>query len=234
MPKSLPISKADAARAKGVTKGAVSLAVRPGGPLRAALLESGRIDSAHRAYRAWLGREPSDGAPTTPTKSAKAAPEPPTASAKPAKKKRPGPTPKRPEPPPPPPLVPAPDSLGELEEIRALLKPLTDRFGTSRHFRDWLLSLKDIEVILEKHLGNEEAQGRLIARELVRAHVFGALNAMARRLLQDAPKTIARRLAAHFKANGTVEDAERMVRENLSSQIEPVKAKAARTLREAA
>jgi hypothetical protein len=244
MSKSLPISKADAARAKGVTKGAVSLAVRPGGPLHAALLDTGRIDSAHPAYRKWLGpaRAPADRAPTATAKAARPAPTAPTSSAKAATAKADKPPARRPGPVPKEVPAPAPEQMPaiprattrELAHIRGVLKPLVDRFGTYRVLKDWLEALKSIEIILEKHLGNEEAQGRLIDRELVRAHVFGALNAMARKLLQDSPKTIARRLAGHFNAKGTLEEAERMVRENLSSQIAPVKAKAARTLRDAA
>jgi hypothetical protein len=237
---SLPISKADAAREKGVTKGAVSLAVRPGGPLHAALLDTGRIDSAHPAYRAWLGREPADRAPTASPKAARSAPSAPTPPKKSSPAKADKPTAGRPGPVPKEAPTPAPEQMPaipratakELAHIRGVLKPLVDRFGTYRVMKEWLEALKSIEIILEKHLGNEEAQGRLIERELVRTHVFGAINALARKLLQDAPKTIARRLAGHFNAKGTIEEAERMVRENLSAQITPVKAKAARVLRE--
>jgi hypothetical protein len=65
--KQKPIPKADAARKKGVTRGAVTLACRPGHALHASLLPNGRIDSGHAAYLAWLGQETeTDAAPTQP------------------------------------------------------------------------------------------------------------------------------------------------------------------------
>jgi hypothetical protein len=51
----LPQSKVEMARLKGVTRGAVSLASRPGHALYPAVLAGGRIDRGHPAARKWLG-----------------------------------------------------------------------------------------------------------------------------------------------------------------------------------
>ncbi len=225
VPTVLPIAKADAARAKGVTRGAVTHACEQGGQLHDALLSDGRIDSGSEAYKAWLSGKAIDRAPTKPTKSGPSKPAAPTRPTAKAPKAKPAPTE---------PQVPAPKDISELEDLKASLAPLVEKFGTVTAFKDWLAAIRAIETILEKHLSNEQAMGRLISHELVQAHVTGALVTLCRKLLTDAPKTIARRLAGHFASKGTVEEAERIVRENLGSQINPVKAKVVRVLRTAA
>jgi hypothetical protein len=60
----LPESKVAMARRKGVTRGAVSLATRPGGALHSALLPGGRIDRVHPAALKWLGEPRLDGGVT--------------------------------------------------------------------------------------------------------------------------------------------------------------------------
>lgn len=123
------------------------------------------------------------------------------------------------------------------EEIEAYshlsLDELVERFGTAIAFRDWLDARKKISEIREKDLKNDETEGRLIERELVRTHIFGAIEAGNRRLLGDAPKTIARRLYALAKSGAPIEEAEGVVREIMASQLKPVKATAARVLRNA-
>lgn len=229
----LPISKADAARAKGVTRGAVTHACAPGGALAPAVLAGGRIDSGHRAYKAWLR---GDGARSSRRKAPARAARGVTSRKPTSRKQRSDPPAARraraeskelePER-----HVPVPADAKELEEYAALLRPLLERFGTRRSFDDWLGALNQIEAILARHLKNEETQGRLISRELVRGAVFGALDALARQLLRDAPKTIARRLYALAKSGAGLEDGEKAVRENISSQIKPVKLRAVQVLR---
>src|SRR5690606_8499244 len=81
-------------------------------------------------------------------------------------------------------------SSDDLEQLAALLAPLTERFGLESAFKDWLDALKKIEEIREKRLKNEALEGNLIERELVKTHVFGAIESGNRRLLSDTPKTI--------------------------------------------
>jgi len=112
------------------------------------------------------------------------------------------------------------------------LRPIIERFGTKRALRDWLLALKEIEVIREKRLGNEETEGLLIYRELVRTHVFGKIEACNRRLLGDVPKTLTRRVYALANAGTAIEEAEQVVRGLMSDQLNPMKAAVERTLDE--
>lgn len=57
----LLVSRADLARLKTVSRGAVTLAARPGGPLAGAIVGD-RIDRAHPDCRKWLGE--TDDTPT--------------------------------------------------------------------------------------------------------------------------------------------------------------------------
>src|SRR5688500_5364570 len=232
------VSRAEFARLAGVSRQAISKACS--GPLKAACVGD-RINIDHPAAAAYLaGKSGGSGGgllhvatDRAPTKSAKPAPKraaAPTKTPARAPKPKAKPTAPRPEPSiPPPPRVPAPKD-SELEQLRELLRPVTDRFGTATAFKDWLAASKSIEEIQQKRLSNEEARGRLIGRELVSAHVFGALGGMTRRLLRDTPKTLARRVLG-LGQGATVEDAEKLIREHISAQIGPVKDKITRTLR---
>lgn len=134
----------------------------------------------------------------------------------------------------PPPDGPASDQ--DLAEISAAIQPLVPlaaRFSTQTELSDWLDRLKRVEEIREKRLKNEETEGTLIPRELVKTHVFGAIEMVNRRLLTDSPKTIARRLYALAKSGAPIEEAEEVVREIISSQLRPMKDKTVRVLRNA-
>lgn len=179
----------------------------------------------------------------------------PTASSKPEKKTAAKPTKLRPAPPSAavPDRRPRPRPARDADEIHDLvhraadvegdedpepfldltLAEIVERFGTKTGFKDWLVARKTIADIREKELKSDETEGRLIDRELVKTHVFGAIEAGNRRLLGDSPKTIARRLYALAKSGAPVEEAEAVVREIVSSQLKPVKTTAARVLRNA-
>ena len=111
------------------------------------------------------------------------------------------------------------------------LSELIERFGTERSFRDWLEALNKLESLREKRLNIEERQRTLISRELVRSHVFGAIDAGFRRLLTDTPRTIVAMIYAKAKADVPREEAERTVREVMQKQLSPIKSTAARVLR---
>jgi hypothetical protein len=85
-----------------------------------------------------------------------------------------------------------------------------------------LLALKEIEVIREKRLGNEETEGELISRGLVRTHVFGRIEACNRRLLGDLPKTLVARVYALASTDTPPEVAEDVVRDLIGSQLDPM------------
>lgn len=111
------------------------------------------------------------------------------------------------------------------------LRQIADVFGTVTAFKDWLDARKKQVSIREKELKNWESEGLLISREAVRTHVFGHIEGVNRRLLQDVPITIVRRVYALARSDTPPEDAERLVREILGSELRPVKEKAARALR---
>lgn len=230
------LSKAEFARRAKVSKPAVSKALR--GPLRSALVGD-RIDIDQPAAVAYLAatspRPRTAGATTPPAKPASVAPAVPTApseSVPPAVPTQP--TPRRKGSLPAPKLDPD-QGLEQLARMGAYadlsMRELADRWGTFRVFVDLLDALGAIESIRKTYLHNEETEGNLIARDLVRHHVFGAIEAANKRLLGDTPRTIARRIYALVKSGAPTEEAEKVIRELIGSQLRPVKAKAARMLR---
>jgi hypothetical protein len=225
------VSRAEVARLKGVSKPAVTQACR--GLLAPACVRD-RIDLDHPAAASYLAAPKgngakSDGAPTAPEKRARIGRPAPTRSAKPVRKQRPAPPARRPKRTP---GVPAP-TAEQLDAFGDLLRPIIEKFGTARAFADWLKAAKDLEVIRSRKLENEETEGRLIARDFVKTHVLGLVEACWRRLLQDAPKTIARRIYAAAKSERPVEEAERVVSEIIGSHLEQLKATAAKLVRNA-
>lgn len=236
------VSKAELARRAGVSKPAITRACKTGA-LREAC-QGDRVDLDHPAVAAAYPR-----AVNPATGGAQLAAGAPTAPAKPAPRKVAAPTaPAQPAPSPQAATDGAPTSQGpdELaEEILALgpevskedllrltraLRPIVNRHGTRRAFKDWLGALKDLEDIRKRRLDNEETEGRLISRELVKTHVFGAIEGSHRRLLGDAPKTIARTMYGMAKSGEPLEAAEERVRELISTVLKPVKATANRVV----
>lgn len=126
-----------------------------------------------------------------------------------------------------------PEGAGSDEDLTRLartLRPVLARFGTERNFKDWLDALKVIEDIRQKRNNNDEQEGRLIERVLVKTHVFGAIDGSHRRLLGDFPKTITRVLYAAHASGQSIEESEAAVREKVSMLLKSVKATAKRVL----
>lgn len=111
-------------------------------------------------------------------------------------------------------------------------REISDEHGSQDGFGFWLDARKKWAEIRKLELANADKAGRLIARDFVKTHVFGAIEGANRRLLSDSPKTIARRIYALARAEAPIEEAEKVVRELISSQLRPVAATAARVLRE--
>jgi hypothetical protein len=248
-------TKADFARRAGVSKPAITKACK--GPLAAAC-ERDRVNLDHPLVVEYLRRADERNAPaarepvTIPTPVTKPAPkqasEPtpvakntkkrvvaPTPVAKPAAKRASEPTAVETDDDAPSEAREARDLLPrgtthELAAIAARIRPIVRTYGTVRSMLDCLRSLKEIEVINRTRLDNDERAGRLIDRELVQTHVFAALDGMARLLLTDSPKTIARRAYAMAKSGATAEEGERMVREIVESQLVHVRDKVVKLL----
>jgi hypothetical protein len=239
------ISRAKLAQLAGVSKSAITQAC-DSDKLRAAL-RGDRVDLDHDLVTAYLKKRGKEVPPARPALAAKTD----RASTNPRKFKPPAPPaptdqPKRGRGRPRSPTAEDPEegvghmrppagvtegSSEDLKDLTELLLPLVERFGTDTRFADWLSSLKDIELIREKRLKNGETEGGLISRELVKTFVFGAIEAANKRLLGDAAKTIASKVFNATRAKGTLEEAQRLVRDEISKQLKPLKTTAARHLR---
>jgi hypothetical protein len=252
------ISRAELARRAGVSKPAITKACKSS--LREAC-ERDRIDFDHPAVAAYLkAKQPSElagkGSLGGSQKAVAAPPADvaPTTSAKPARRRVASTTPpagRGQESPAP--AAPAPTSADmpdeelerealddkfegsaeDLTRIARSLRPVISRFGTRRGLKDWLDALNKLEEIRKKRLDNEETEGRLISRELVKTHVFGAIEGANRRLLGDFPKTITRLLYASANAKESIEVAEEKVRSAVTQILKPVKATATRVVEDA-
>lgn len=159
-------------------------------------------------------RKPSEPTAPPPTRPDPGAPAAPGAGA-PAKGKRARP-PKRDS-------APTPDAQGFVDELEDLtLIQICARYGTVSAYKAHLEAFEKRERALKYRLENEEAEGRLIERELV-ARVISSFDGANRKLLSDGPKTISRRLYAMARAEHTIEEAEATVHEIISSILKAVK-----------
>lgn len=113
------------------------------------------------------------------------------------------------------------EQLAQFNDMK--LSVVLKRYGTLSQFKDLLTSTKLIEEIVAKRIANAKASGDLISREHVHAHVFGAMEVILVRLIQDSPRTITARLWAAFESGETIEDCEIIVRDLQSSQIRGMK-----------
>jgi hypothetical protein len=111
------------------------------------------------------------------------------------------------------------------------LHDLVTKFGTDDNFKRWADAAKVLADIRLKDLKADEMKGDLIPRELVKTHIFGALENSNLRLLSDLPKTLSQRLRAHFKSGGTIEKGEKLGRELIGSHLKSLKATAIRVLK---
>lgn len=238
------VTRAELARLARVSRAAITKACK--GQLAAACVDK-RVDLDHPAVREYLagkGVELPARAPTSGVDSTKKRGPTPTAPRPKREKREASPPAHRPRRASPAPLPGSHDDDDELDlagdadddietYAHLTLHELVQRFGTKTGLKDWLDARKKIADIREKDLKNDETVGRLIERELVKTHVFGAIEAGNRRLLRDVPRTIVLRLYALAKSGAPAEEAEKSVREIISSQLRPVKDKAGRVLRNA-
>lgn len=220
--KILPISKADAARAKGRSRATVTEACRPGGALAAAVLPDGRLNSAHKSYKAWLAG--ADRAPTKVAKRAHSRAPKPTTSAKPGRNRASKPTA-------PAPVEPAPGSQARVptdDELTGLLQT----FGTHRNLSDSLKLRKAYVDLSEKELRLKEAKGQLVKREIL-VTIVSSFDQAFHQLLTDLPKTATRELYTMARAGRSLEEAESKHKELVSSHLTTAKEQVRHALRSA-
>ena len=89
------------------------------------------------------------------------------------------------------------------------------------------------EEALKPKLHNQREMRQLISREYVATHVIGLVEEMSLRLLRDSPRSISRRLYALAGSGADIEEAEAVVREQISSQLKNTKARVQANLRKA-
>jgi hypothetical protein len=223
-----PLSRAEFARRAGRARSSVTEACA--GPLAAACLSAGRIDAAHPDVAVWARARGIDPAvlvsPLASPGAVKARSDEATLSSG-SDAPQPRPTRARIEPPAPP--INGPDDVTDL--YHWTFGHVLDTFGSSRAMQDWLDARKTAAEIAKLELALATTRADLIPREAVRTHVFGLIDGTFRRLLQDSPKTIARRVYAMANAGEPAEKAEELVRDTISSVLRPIKEGAARTLR---
>ncbi|MDQ2646932.1 MAG: hypothetical protein M3020_24220 [Myxococcota bacterium] len=202
-----PVRPAELARRLGRARSTVTELLQ--GPWREALLPSGRVDASHKviqdAARA-RGIDPRVllDAPRTPTVTGKK-----NGAAKNGATEAPDPT------------------LEALLDMR--LRDISDAFGSSQAFRDWIAARKLVAETERIESRNARDAGRLISRELVRLNVFGALRQLAMRLLQDLPTTLATRARSALPREESVP----IIRDLISSELENTKRRAIKGLRSA-
>lgn len=220
--------------------------------------ESGRIDVDHPGPRAYLASRGitekqvtrSALAPPPPEKTRRKRPALPTTrrgrppkadAAPPAPRPAPpksdpeaAPAPTGAEPPVPDLAAKEPPTDEVIARIRDALLPILGEFGAARNIADWIETSKNLELLMKARLANEEARGKVIAREIVRTAIFGAFDAVALRLLRDLPKTISRETYALAKADAPIEEAEAKTQRYVSKILEPLKMTVAKWLRDGA
>jgi hypothetical protein len=164
-----------------------------------------------------------DRASTKPAKRALVRPSAPTAKPEPAPKRRPKPTSDDSDEQMLPPQPPGAGNPDDIAALNAALRPLKDRFGSVRLFRDWLSSLKDIEMIEAKHLDTSVKRGAVYPRDFVHAHVYGLIDGGNKRLLGDLPKTLCREIYALARTGRPLEESERLTRKLVGKQLQNVR-----------
>lgn len=170
----------------------------------AAALVGDRIDLDHPAVQAYLAAHGrSDAAPPVTTKPTTRTARAPTTGAKRARAGT---------------AAPPPPTTSPVDERRQELDGLEVANARAR--------------LRERELRNAEAEGRLIPKEPIRAHIFGAISTLYKRLLEDVPNTLASRLLSAGRSGATHEEGKAVVIEVLRGQLEAVKAVATETLRD--
>lgn len=114
------------------------------------------------------------------------------------------------------------DTAAELAQIGHMtIQEVVDEFGTKHAFAHWLDALKRMEDIRKLRLSNDETEGALIRRDFVKTYLFGAVDAMTRRLLNDLPATAVANIYAAARAGEPIENAERALVGLIGDTLKP-------------
>lgn len=124
-----------------------------------------------------------------------------------------------------------PDNIAEYADMT--LREIIFKFGTDTRFVDWLKAVKSIEDIHEKRLKNEQTEGNLVNRDLIRTGVIEPLNTAHVKMMTDGAKAISVRVPAMAAAGEDTIKIEHYVSGVISSFIRPVAAKVERVIKNA-
>lgn len=124
-----------------------------------------------------------------------------------------------------------PDNIAEYADMT--IRQIVEKFGTDTRFVDWLKAVKAIEDIQEKRLKNEQTQGNLVQRDLIRVGIIEPLNTAHVKMMTDGAKAISVRVPAMAAAGATVSEMEHYISDQISSYIRPVAAKVERVIKNA-
>ena len=124
-----------------------------------------------------------------------------------------------------------PENIAEYADMT--LRQIIQKFGTDVRFVDWLKAVKAIEDIQEKRLKNEQAQGNLVNRDLIRTGIIEPLNTAHVKMMTDGAKAISVRVPAMAAAGEETVDIERYISGVISSFIKPVAPKVERAIKNA-
>lgn len=210
------MSKAEFGRRVGRARSTITEACEDA--LAAACLHGGRLDVSHSAVAAWCTARGIDPRVLHDIVVSKPA----------ASRAAPSPEPKRSK----------PDSNARSIPLDGLLdltlRQITDRFGSQQGFADFLDQRKKLADTLARELQVDRDRGLLVPRAFVEMHVFGLIDGAWRRLLQDMPRPLAAEIYSLSKSGAPIEDAIRVTQRSVSSQLQHVKDRAAKSVRAAA
>jgi hypothetical protein len=110
-------------------------------------------------------------------------------------------------------------------------KQIAEKFSTFQAVADIVDLHLRTEQARKLWLSNEVAEGNLIERARVVTHVLGYFESAQKRILSDAPKTIALRAMSMAKSGATAEEIEALCRDTLGAILAPARESAVRNLR---
>lgn len=192
--------------------------------MRAACLDSGRIDAAHPAVIAWAAKRDIDPASlldlATPT-AAKATglrgrgrPKAVDAAAA---------------------VSASPSDYAQPTDVSTLLelplREVLDRYQSVQGFADWLDIRKSIADTHRVESRNLRDDGQLISRELVKQSVLGLVENQNLRLLENAPRKARIGVLALAEARAPAEEVEAEIRRAISSELTLAKRQVANALK---
>ncbi len=126
-------------------------------------------------------------------------------------------------------LVDIPEDLHDY--LQWTLIQIYEKFGTIERFDTFLDAVKTIEMVEDRRIKNAKSAGVLVSRELIRIGIVEPIDRAFHQLLTDGAKTMNMRIHTMIKSGSDEEETEKMVIDNLTSFIKPLKSKMKRELR---